>query len=64
MIKVVTKAFKRDEKNSYPQVLEERKVYFLGLLLYRRVREINTPEMSQKLERLYQIAYPDAHPLQ
>lgn len=61
MIKVITKAFKRDEKNSFPLILEHRKVYFLGVLVYHKVREINTPEMRLKLDSLFQSAFPDEH---
>ena len=59
MIKVMTKAFKRDENGGCPLILEQRKVYFFGILLYCRVKEINTPEMRQMLDSLFQTAYPD-----
>lgn len=52
MIKVTTKAFKRDENGSYPLILEQRRVYLLGILIYERVREINTPEMIQNWKSL------------
>lgn len=50
MIKVVKNAFKRD--GNFPCVFEQCKVYFLGMLVYKSVKETNTPGMIRKFETM------------